>query len=125
MSLFLLQDYADRQAEARPDAIAIVCGTESISYGELALRSNQLARLLQGSGCQAGDRVGILLPKSIDAILCMLGPLKAGAIYVPMDTSSPFGRLQLVLESAGCSFVLAGPASRNVLLQLMPNVVRN
>ncbi len=79
----LLQEYADRSAEGRPEAPAIVMGTERVTYGDLARASNYLARLLRDGGCRSGDRVCLLLPKSPIAIVVMLGILKADCVYVP------------------------------------------
>lgn len=119
---FLLQTYLDRQAERQPEATAVVSESARISYGELFRRSNQLACALKAAGCRQGDRISILLPKSIDALTGMLASLKAGCIYVPMDTSSPFTRLQMVLQLAQSSFVLASPASEGLLRKLVPDL---
>ncbi len=121
MKVDLLQEYADRQAASSPAATALVSSAGSVTYGELAAQSNQLARLLQAAGCRQGDRIGILLPKSIEAILSMLAILKAGCIYVPMDTSSPYSRLQMVLESSGSRFLLAAGSSAELVKKLNPD----
>jgi acyl-CoA synthetase (AMP-forming)/AMP-acid ligase II len=120
MKVSLLQEYADHRATSSPDAVALVSGVESITYAELASQSNQLARLLREAGCRKGDRVGLLLPKSIEAISSMLAVLKAGCIYVPMDTSSPSGRLQMILDSSGSRFLLADNSSAALLKRLVP-----
>ena len=83
----LLQNWVAQQAESRPDARAIVFGKESLTYGELEKRSNQLAHLLRSGGCRKGDRVCILMPKSPEAILSMIGALKAGCMHVPIDSA--------------------------------------
>lgn len=111
----LLQHYVRRQAEQRPEATALVFGTESLTYGELERQSDQLAALLRESGCQPGDRIGLLLPKSVPAILGMIGILKAGCVYVPMDTASPVSRLVRILESCESRFVLAMEATARLL----------
>ena len=59
----LLQDYAARQAESRPDAVALVMGDERLTYGELDAAANRLARLLREAGCKRGDRVCLFVPK--------------------------------------------------------------
>src|SRR5438552_1409937 len=66
------------QTERRPDATALVMGGDSLTYGQLDALSNQLARTLKAAGCERGDRVCFLLPKSPLAIVSMLGILKAG-----------------------------------------------
>ena len=85
----LLQDRVASAAESRPDAAALVMGSERLTYRELDQRSNQLARLLIDHGVRRGDRVCLLQPKAPAAIVSMLATLKAGAIYVPVDIASP------------------------------------
>jgi amino acid adenylation domain-containing protein len=103
----LLQDYGDRQADLRPEATALVFREERLTYGDLALMSNRLARLLTEGGCEPGDRVALLMPKSPMAIVAMLGILKAGCIYVPMDAKSPTPRLARVVDACEPRWVLA------------------
>jgi amino acid adenylation domain-containing protein len=119
MTVSLLQEYADHRATSSPDAIAVVSGAEAITYAELTSQSNQLARLLRAAGCRKGDRIGLLLPKSIEAISSMLAVLKAGCIYVPMDTSSPSSRLQMIIDSSGSRFLLADNSSAALLKRLV------
>ncbi|MGX2039935.1 amino acid adenylation domain-containing protein [Methylocaldum sp. MU1018] len=89
----LLQHYLFRQAELRPDAVAVVLGNASLTYGELEWASSKLAWRLREAGCRRGDRVCLLVPKSPTAIVAMLGILKADAVYVPIDLASPAARL--------------------------------
>jgi len=89
----LLQEYVDYQSEVRPNRTALVYEKQRLTYRELTTLSNGLARLLQQSGCRNGDRVGILLPKSVEAVISILATLKADCIYVPIDTGSPLARV--------------------------------
>jgi amino acid adenylation domain-containing protein len=114
----LLQDTVTIQAEKRPEACALVSGRDRVSYGELEKQTNQLARLLAAAGCKTGDRVGILLPKSVPAIAGLLGALKAGCIYVPMDTHSPAARLARIVESCEPRCILANGESSEVLARM-------
>src|SRR5215469_13573414 len=86
------------QAEKQPGALAIVSGSERVTYSALDDMANRIARLLISAGCERGDRVALLVPKSISAIAGMLGSLKAGCIYVPLDTSSPVSRLEKIVN---------------------------
>jgi len=88
----LLQDYVAARAGHRPEAVAVVSGAASLTYGGLEARSNQLARLLRDNGCFRGDRVCLLAPKSALSIVAILGIYKADCIYVPLDPSSPAPR---------------------------------
>lgn len=106
----LLQNWVTRQAESRPDARCIVFGNENLTYAQLEQRSNQLANLLREGGCRKGDRICILMPKSPDAILSIIGALKAGCMHVPIDSASPPARIARVLESCQTRWILAaGP----------------
>jgi amino acid adenylation domain-containing protein len=103
------------QAQARPDATALVFKGTRLTYGTIEEASNRLAWLLIGAGCRRGDRVGLLMPKMPAAIIAMLGVLKADAIYVPMDPSSPAARQARVLEVSDFRCILAaGPVEKNL-----------
>ena len=121
----LLQNLLMSQAQARPGSAAMVCGRESISYGELDALTNRIARSLREAGCERGDRVGILLPKSIPAIAAMLGSLKAGCIYVPLDTASPAARLAKIVDACEPKCVLACDASAGLLDGIFPDPAKS
>src|SRR5579872_6601227 len=102
-----LHDWLSWQAERRPEACAIVFQGKRLTYSQLEQASNRLARALKASGCSRGDRVAILLPKSIQALIAMFAALKADCIYVPLDTTSPAARLARILQICESSCVLA------------------
>lgn len=115
----LLQRPITGQAEIRPQSIALVLGDQSVTYAELETWSNQLARLLKAAGCRRGDRVCLLLPKSIPAIVGILGTLKADCIYVPMDITHPASRLRTVIQACEARCVLALGASATPLMEVL------
>ncbi len=90
---YLLQHLLTESANRRPEATAVRSQQECLTYGDLERRSNQLARALIESGVELGDRVGLHLRKSLDAIVAIFGILKAGACYVPMDPNAPASRI--------------------------------
>jgi non-ribosomal peptide synthetase-like protein len=94
----LLHELFESTAEARKDAIAIVCGAESITYSKLEERANRLAHWLRGQGVRRGDCVGLLLPRSIELCAALLAILKTGAAYVPIDPSYPADRVGFILS---------------------------
>ena len=107
-----LFEYAERQAERRPDALAVRLRDVQLTYSELATTSSRLARLLQGGGCVPGDRIGVLMPKSPMAVVAMHGIMKAGCVYVPIDAGSPAARVSRIVEASEPRWLLAsGPAS--------------
>jgi amino acid adenylation domain-containing protein len=96
----------EEQVQRAPEAIALREGVQSLSYHELDRRVNQVARALIERGVRPETPVGIYLRRSIDAIVALLGVLKAGSPYVPLETSYPKHRLQLLISTCDCRIVL-------------------
>ena len=115
----LLQSWVTQQAELRPGDVAIVSGAEKLTYGELEIVSNQLAHLLQTAGCQNGDRVCILMPKSTEAIVSMIGILKAGCLHVPIDVATPAARIRHIFDSCENRVIIASGRVVQLLDELM------
>jgi len=115
----LLQQLVTKQAEKRPEQNAIIYKQERLSYGRLEQASNQLARLLKESGCQQGDRICFLIPKTPAAIIAILGILKADCTYVPLDSSSPAPRLAKIIDACEPRWILAGGPVSSLLDQLL------
>ncbi len=100
-----------RAAVARtPQASALIQGDRTWSYAELDRRSEGLARGLRRLGLGSGERVGLLLDRSPWLVVAVLGVLKAGAAYLPLDPAHPRGRLAWQLQDSGCARVLAESA---------------
>ncbi len=96
MYIFLLPQAVDRAAKKYPEREAVRYLDESITYAELADRSDRLARFLVDQGVGRGDRVGIFCFKSVEAVIAIWGIMKAGAAYVPIDPLSPTSRLKAI-----------------------------
>jgi non-ribosomal peptide synthetase component F len=96
-------------AMARPDAPAVSDGKQRISYAELDERSDQVAHGLRALGIADGDRVGTCLERSAELVITLLGVLKAGAVYVPMDPAYPADRLSYTARDAGLRVVIGTP----------------
>jgi amino acid adenylation domain-containing protein len=90
----------ENQVERNPDAIAVVFDQQRITYGELNRRANQVARELQSLGVRRGMLVGICMERSLELVVGLLGILKAGAAYVPMDPAYPKERLDYIIADA-------------------------
>ncbi len=99
-----------RRAVARPDEIAVTHRGTSCSYGELDRRGNQLASLLVALGVRAGDLVAVCVEPSIDLVVAMLGILKSGAAYLPLDTAYPADRIAFTLTDAAVSAIVTSAA---------------
>ncbi|HXF97260.1 MAG TPA: amino acid adenylation domain-containing protein [Gaiellaceae bacterium] len=114
----LLQEYVARQAETRPDAVAVVLGDSRVTYGTLDVASSRQAALLRELGCRPRDRVCLLVSKSPAAICGMLASLKAGCAYVPVDVENPAARVELILRAVEPHAILADPSAVVLLDQL-------
>jgi amino acid adenylation domain-containing protein len=115
----LLQQLVTKQAERRPDSIALVMNDERVSYAALEEASNRLARRLQADGCVRGDRVCFLTPKSPAAIISELGILKADCAYVPLDPSSPAPRLAKIVAACEPRCVLVAGSMARLLSETL------
>ncbi|MFF4097779.1 amino acid adenylation domain-containing protein, partial [Streptomyces sp. NPDC001834] len=103
-----------RRVLATPGAVAVRCGDVVLTYAELDVASDRLARVLVERGVAAESRVGLLLERSVDVVVAMLGVLKAGGVYVPVHGSYPEERVRQVLGRAGAGLVLTDRGSAEV-----------
>ncbi|MGP3920452.1 amino acid adenylation domain-containing protein [Nonomuraea sp. 10N515B] len=95
-----------QRAAADPDAVAVVAGGESVSYGELNVRANRLAHWLVERGVGPESLVGVVLPRSVDLVVALLAVLKAGGAYVPLDVEYSAERVAATLGDAAPVLVL-------------------
>lgn len=112
-----IHDLIGAQVERTPDAIAIVFEKEEITYGELNLRANRLANHLISEGIGRGSRVGLLLERSVNMVVALLGVLKTGGAYVCLDPDHPQSRISYILFDTGADCVL----SEERLLDRLPD----
>lgn len=96
----------EKQAASKPRAVAIVFDDLEVTYGELNVRSNQLAHHLRARGVGRDVIVGVQMTRSVDMIVALLGVLKAGAAYLPLDASYPRDRLEYMARNAGASLIV-------------------
>ncbi|HSF43384.1 MAG TPA: amino acid adenylation domain-containing protein, partial [Thermoanaerobaculia bacterium] len=115
-----LHELFEESARRTPHAVAISCEGRALTYGELEARSNQLARHLRTLGVGVETRVGICLDRSLDLLVALLGVLKAGGAWVPLDPSYPQGWLDLVLRDAAAPVVLTTSALAARLPEALP-----
>jgi amino acid adenylation domain-containing protein len=101
-----LHQLFEQQAERTPTAPALVFGEEQLSYAELNRRANQLARYLRNRGVGVESRVGLYLERSPEMLVALLGVLKAGAAYVPLDPAYPSDRIAFIVEDAQLPLLL-------------------
>jgi amino acid adenylation domain-containing protein len=96
----------EAQAAAAPDAIALSLGCQSLGYGDLNARANQLAAALRERGVGPDSLVGIHLDRTFDLIIAIMAILKAGGAYLPLDMACPEDRLQFQLTDSNAQIVL-------------------
>lgn len=115
MTVNLLHQIIDRAAERDPTSQAFRFMDQSLTYAALADRSARLAAVLIGQGVKRGDRVGILMPMSLESALAIYGILKSGAAYVPLDPSAPVERLVLIMQQCGITHLISADAKTATL----------
>lgn len=94
------------QVERAPETVALVCRDRSWTYRELDQITNRIAHLLAGNGAGPGEVVGLLVPRSGEAIIGLLAILKTGAAYLPIDPAHPDERIKFMVSDAGPVAVL-------------------
>lgn len=95
-----------KQANLTPDSIALVFENKQLTYHELEQRSNQLAHYLIGKGVKTEDFIPICIDRSLEMIISILGILKAGAVYIPIDPEYPQERISYILHDTKCNFLI-------------------
>jgi amino acid adenylation domain-containing protein len=107
----------ERQAEQTPDKVAVVDADETITFSDLNARANQLAHYLKKCGVGPEECVAICLERSVDMIAGLLGILKAGAAYVPLEPNYPADRTSFILADSGATLLLTQKSLRDALPQ--------
>jgi amino acid adenylation domain-containing protein len=116
-----LHELFERQVERGPEAVALVCQEEQLSYAELNARANRLAHHLRERGVGPEARVGLCLERGVEMVVAVLAVLKAGGAYVPLDPDYPSRRLGFMLHDAGVAVLLT---QQRLLPRLPPHEAR-
>ncbi|MFZ0769884.1 MAG: amino acid adenylation domain-containing protein [Candidatus Sulfotelmatobacter sp.] len=102
----LVHELFEEQAEKTPNAVAVTCGTEQLTFSELSERANQLAGHLQTLGVGADVPVALCVERSVEMIVGIVGILKAGGAYVPLDPTYPRERIEFMIADCGAGVLL-------------------
>lgn len=113
---YVLQQLLSKSAKAYPEKPAVWARGKSITYRELDERSNQVAHLLRDLGIEKGDRVGLFFPKCVESIVSMMGVLKAGGVYVPLDPQAPSDRVGYIIGNCGIRVLITNSDKRTALM---------
>ncbi|WP_051673825.1 hybrid non-ribosomal peptide synthetase/type I polyketide synthase [Streptomyces sp. NTK 937] len=109
----LLHHGFEEAAARRPDALALVCGEQSVSYAELDARAEDLAdRIAERTGAGREQLVAVMLPKGVEQVVAALAALKAGTAYVPVAADLPAERARRTVESSGVALIVADASVR-------------
>ncbi|GAA1591054.1 non-ribosomal peptide synthetase [Actinoplanes couchii] len=119
-----LGELFERQAARSSGEVAVVCGTDRLTYAELNERANRLARHLRTLGAAPETVVAISLDRGVESVIAMLGVLKAGAAYAPIDPSYPLSRKAFMLADTRAAMVLTAEAEARELPEHDVPVVR-
>lgn len=110
-----LSDLFEAQSFAHPERIALQCNDSTLTYEELEERANKMARHLRSHGVTHGSKVGVFLPRSIDVYIAILGILKAGAAYVPIDPEYPADRVDYILNDCKVAALISTTGLSSIL----------
>lgn len=116
-----MHELFEQRASETPDAIALVCGSGQLTYHELNSKANQLANHLRKLGAGPDSLVGISMYRSLEMIIGILGTLKAGAAYVPLDPAYPQKRLASMVEDVDLRVLLT---TQDLLTVLPANAIK-
>ena len=95
-----IHELFEAQVDRTPDAVAVICGSHTLTYRELNQRANQLAHYLRGHGVRPETRVGVAMERSFEMVVALYGILKAGGAYVPLDPEYPSDRLGFMMSDS-------------------------
>jgi amino acid adenylation domain-containing protein len=117
-----MHELFEQRVSETPNAIAVVCGSQQLTYHEVNRKANQLANYLRKLGAGPDSLIGVCMYRSLEMIIGILGTLKAGAAYVPLDPAYPQKRLASMMEDVDLRVLLT---THDMLAVLPENKVRN
>jgi amino acid adenylation domain-containing protein len=115
-----LEEIFQEQVDATPKSIAVVAGKQQISYKELDTKSNQLAHYLIRNRIGPGKIVALFMERSIEMCVALLGIMKSGACYLPIDITYPADRIEFMLQDSKACTILTQKSLRSKLNQEIP-----
>jgi amino acid adenylation domain-containing protein len=118
-----LQQLIEAQVRNSPEAVAVTCGRQTLTYRELNVRANQLAAHLRSFGAGPDKLVGVCLERSTDLVVALLAIVKTGGAYVPLDPNYPDDRLNLIAQDSGIDVLVAAPEIQTRLPDFQGRIV--
>jgi amino acid adenylation domain-containing protein len=114
---FLVQHFLENSAQRLPDKVALICGEDRLTYGQLDHQAGRLAQRLLGLGVRRQDRVAILLDNSVESVVALFGILKAGAIFVMLSAGIKPKKLNYILRDSGARSLITHSGKAGVVLE--------
>lgn len=118
----LVHDFLAHSAARHHDKVALVCGGERLTYGEIEARANRLARGLAVRGIGRGDRVALFLPNSVDLVVALFAVLKAGAVFVVVNHTTKPDKLTYILNNCQAAGLVTWPARAGQVGEVLGSV---
>ena len=115
-----IHELFESQAKHSPQSVAVICGDEYLTYGELNRQANRLAHHLRSLGAGPDVPVGVFLTRSLDVVISLLAILKAGSAYLALDPEDPSARLAFILEDTAAPLVV----THDLLKSRLPSSAR-
>ncbi|MER6902046.1 AMP-binding protein, partial [Amycolatopsis sp. NPDC000740] len=119
-----LHAFFERACDETPDAVALECGPDRLSYRQLDEHANRLAHTLIRRGIGPHRRVGLLIPRSTPMYVALLAVLKTGAAFVPIDPAAPADRVAYVAADAALDLLLVAPELASAAAEVRCPVLR-
>ena len=120
---YLLSQLLTRSVELYPDHVAVIQDSRHYTYRALDEASNRFAHLLRNAGVQRGDRVGLYVEKSLEAVAALFGITKLGATYVPLDPAAPAQRIAYMISDCRMKAVIGTKAKPAPLGEYLPALI--
>ena len=116
-------DYIYIKANQNKDKIAIICENKKITYGELIEKSDKVVSNLIKRGVKSGDKIGVLMPRSIDLVVFLIAIMKADAIYIPIDEMYPVERIKYMIDNSNMNYLISASSERQNSMFLNDTVI--
>ncbi|MFH1919173.1 MAG: AMP-binding protein [Planctomycetota bacterium] len=118
-TVLLVNEFLERSTELTPDKTALVCGDRRHSYADLDAMANRLANALQDMGVARGDRVVLFLPNSVELVVGIFGVLKAGAVFVVVNSTTKSDKLAGLIDNCRATVLVASDRQAKLAAELI------
>ncbi|MDP4146685.1 MAG: amino acid adenylation domain-containing protein [Bacillota bacterium] len=114
----MVHELFEEQVQKNPEKTALIFGNKTLTYSQLNINANMLAEKLRQKGVTTDKMVGLMVPRSLEMLIGILGVLKAGGAYLPIDPTYPEERVRYMLENSKCEIVLTQPMENDIDLPM-------